>query len=117
MVTFTSDSSIQGSGFSLSYRAAASPSVTLPQCATGEHLVRALMRTRVHGSEVSWVLATQPAQPAAKQQAVLSGGALPAAALWTLPAAVAEAAVPEYHDLRAYATYACLAPGNYTAHL
>lgn len=58
-MTFESDTTIQGAGFTLNYSASSQLRLDLPQCSEGQQLVRALMRTREHGSEASWLLTTQ----------------------------------------------------------
>jgi hypothetical protein len=55
-ISFATDESIEGSGFTATYTAATSPVLQLPDCAIGKHVLQAVLRTRQYGGEASWVL-------------------------------------------------------------
>jgi hypothetical protein len=117
-LSFTSDSTIQRTGWAAAYTAAASIQSGLPECAGGTVPVQAALRTRLAASELAWVVARRGADGATLGSArgaapVMAGGLLPAAVQLAVPAAVERAADGEYRDFRSYYSYACLLPGAF----
>jgi hypothetical protein len=121
-LTFTTDGSIQRSGWAGSFSAASTVQVSHPTCGPGSRLVQAVMRTRAAAGEASWVVSrstvvsvVSAALAVALQQktVVMAGGLLPGGAASSLSAAAQEASQGEYKEFRSYYSYACLATGRY----
>ena len=55
-ISFTTDDSIESSGFIANYEASASPVMELPACTDGKQVLQVVVRTRQYGGEASWVL-------------------------------------------------------------
>jgi len=129
-LTFTTDETIQRSGWAASYNATAAPKIPLPDCSDGARPVQAVLRTRQAASELSWTVSrrsavlssTEPllgalASKLLQPPVVMTGGLLPAALDLSVPAAVKAQPGGEYKDYRSYYSYACLPVGSYDLNL
>eukprot|EP00877_Chromochloris_zofingiensis_P002817 jgi/Chrzof1/12536/Cz06g37220.t1 len=113
-VNFSSDMSIQGSGFALTYSSSATPDVNLPTCLGGAQLIRVLVRTRAYSAENSWVLTKKSSAALQQQTVVMAGGNVPSSQHITIPNAIAALGISEYKDYRSFYSYDCLPQGDYT---
>eukprot|EP00879_Flechtneria_rotunda_P005401 GHRR01005692.1.p1 GENE.GHRR01005692.1~~GHRR01005692.1.p1 ORF type:complete len:1544 (+),score=580.30 GHRR01005692.1:434-5065(+) len=120
-VNFTADGTIQGHGFAASYLASTSPQVQLPTCTGKTKLLQVVLRSRQYGAELSWLITARGVFNALNAPSslniVMAGGMLPSSLRPKVPAAIAEAANPEYKDFRSYYSYACLPIGDYALNM
>ncbi|GLI67828.1 hypothetical protein VaNZ11_012110 [Volvox africanus] len=121
-LTFTSDSSIQMSGFTASYTAATARSLPIPICRPRYKLAMFTIRTADYGNENSWVVggyqvtssSGSNGSSGADQRIMLAaGGQLPPGAYSLFPSSNVSliSTDGQYRNSRSYITYGCLPTG------
>ncbi|GIM14179.1 hypothetical protein Vretimale_17120 [Volvox reticuliferus] len=122
VLTFTSDSSIEMSGFSASYTAAAARSLPIPTCGSRHKLAMFTLHTADYGNENSWVVggfqiassSGSNGSSGTDQRVMLAaGGQLPPGAYSLFPTSnVSRVSTDaQYRNSRSYVTYGCLPTG------
>ncbi|GIL57791.1 hypothetical protein Vafri_12928 [Volvox africanus] len=121
-LTFTSDSSIQRSGFTASYTAATVRSLPIPACGNRYKLAMFTIRTADYGNENGWVVggyrilssSGSNGSSGADQRIMLTaGGQLPPGAYSLFPSSNVSLVSTDgqYRNSRSYVTYGCLPTG------